>query len=234
MDLSIIFGTYNRRKYLMDCVESIRASVGSLSYEIIVVDAGSDDGSREYLAVQPDVVLLGERTLEGAIIAFNKGFSLARGWAVVNFNDDAICIGKVLEKSYAYLRQHQSTVGQIAFYYDTNCNGQFRPGDVVNGLQTANLGICQAWLGHAVGWWGLDDHTYGGDNRLSLEIWKLGYKVITDERFRAHHVQAQNGARRPNLDASSFWKRWEGRQVNIPARPVERSTLENAPIIRPW
>ena len=234
MDLSIVFGTYNRYSLLVDCIESIRQSVGNLHYEIIVVDGGSTDGSRQYLANQPDVVFLGEWELEGAIRAFNKGFSLTKGWATCQLNDDCVCIGSVLSDAYHYLRANQDAVGQIAFYFDTACNGQFRRGDIVNGFVTANLGMCQTLLGHAVGWWGQEDHTYGGDNRLSMEIWQLGYKVVALEQFKVHHIGDHGGPRRPNLDASNFWARWGGREIAIPPVPISREELEGRVIIRPW
>ena len=38
LDLSIVLGTYNRLPLLRDAIEGVRGSVGSLGYEIIVVD----------------------------------------------------------------------------------------------------------------------------------------------------------------------------------------------------
>ena len=154
MNLSIVFGTYNRMAYLVDCIESIRVSAGHLGYEIIVVDGGSTDGSREYLATQPDVVFLGERTLEGAIKAFNKGFSLARGWAVCNINDDIIFIGDCLGRAWQHLQDWQEKVAQVSFCFDTAHDGKFRRGDTPHGRQCANFGISQRVIGDYVGWWG--------------------------------------------------------------------------------
>lgn len=233
--VSIVMGTYNRIADLKESIESVRVSVGALNYEIIVVDGGSTDGSREYLVTQPDVVLLAEWKLDGAIRAFNKGFSLARGWAVVQFNDDAVCIGNVIEKSYHHLWAAREWLGQIAWLFDTGGDGYFRKGDIVRDLQTANLGICQAWIGHAVGWWGLEDRTYGGDNRLSLKVWELGYKVIALEQFRVHHKCAPDGPRQPNLDAANFWPRWTQRELVVPGEPiVRREEFGDTPIARPW
>lgn len=233
--LSIVFGTYNRKKLLIQCIESCRASVGDLTYEIIVVDGGSTDGSREWLAVQKDVVFLGEWQLEGAIRAFNKGFSLARGWATVNFNDDCVAIGSVMRDAYEYLWANRETVGQIAFYYDTMLSGLFRCGDIVRGYLTANLGMCQTWLGHKVGWWGKDGRTYGGDNRQSMEIWKLGYKVVGLEQFKVHHLHDVGGPRQPNVDANTFWDRWNRVKLDIPPAPtITEGDCANTPVIRPW
>ena len=227
MDLSIVFGTYNRYSLLVDCVESIRQSVGDLSYEIIVVDGGSTDGSREYLAVQPDVVFLGEWHLEGAIKAFNKGFSLAKGWAVVNINDDIIIIGDCLKWAYDYLRQHSEGVAQVAFVFDTAFNGQFRRGDMVHGCQAANFGMSQRILGEYVGWWGTTYHTYGGDTECSAKYWEIGWQVHSLEHCKVHHVEAQDALRRSNDAAPRFWSIWTPERVRqFPTVPKPRSEIE--------
>jgi len=47
--ISIIIVNYNGKKYLKDCLSSIMENGKSISYEIIVVDNGSKDGSVDYI-----------------------------------------------------------------------------------------------------------------------------------------------------------------------------------------
>ena len=236
MDLSIVFGTYNRRKHLVDCIESIRSSVGSLSYEIIVVDGGSDDGSREYLAVQPDVVFLGERTLDGAIIAFNKGFSFARGWAVVNCNDDNVFIEDCLAKAYRYLCEYRDRVAQVAFAHDEAFNGKFGRGDVVCGKQCANFGMAQRVIGNYVGWWGNTYHTYGGDTEASMKYWELGYTVYFLADCKVHHARVHDDLRRENDAAPHFFAIWTPDRIKaFPDSPViAREEMAKKGLVRLW
>jgi GT2 family glycosyltransferase len=49
MKLSVVILSYNTRDLLKNCLESISANTHGLDYEVIVVDNGSRDGSREYL-----------------------------------------------------------------------------------------------------------------------------------------------------------------------------------------
>mgnify|MGYP001619822745 FL=1 len=56
--ISVSFDTYFFTRLL---VEKVREFVGHREYEIIVVDRGSTDGSREWLTEQPDVHLLTDR-----------------------------------------------------------------------------------------------------------------------------------------------------------------------------
>ena len=236
MDLSIVFGTYNRKECLLDCIESIRHSVGSLSYEIIVVDGGSTDGSREYLATQPDVVFLGERCLEGAIKAFNKGFALARGWAVSNINDDIIFIGDCLSRAWQHLQDWQEKVAQVSFSFDTAHDGKFRRGDTPHGRQCANFGISQRVIGDYVGWWGTDYYTYGGDTVVGMKYWELGWQVRHLEDCKVHHLMLQDALRRRNDAADHFFQVWtKERAASFSARPVvSRAEMAKRKLVRLW
>ena len=236
MDLSVVFGTYNRKKHLVDCIESIRVSVGSLNYEIIVVDGGSTDGSREWLVTQKDVVLLGEWRLEGAIRAFNKGFFLARGWAVVNVNDDIVFIGDCLRQAHKYLWANQGQVAQVAFVHDTSLNGQWRPGDVVHGRLCANFGMAQRLIGDYVGWWGTSYHTYGGDTEASMKYWELGFRVEARDDCKVHHIQVHDALRRENDAAGQFFMVWTKERVGeFPTTPtVSHAEMAKRKLVRPW
>jgi len=236
MDLSVVFGTYNRRKHLLDCIESVRHSVGGLSYEIVVADAGSTDGGRELLATQPDVVLLGERSLDGAVVAFNKAFSLARGWSVCNCNDDNVFIGDCLEKAYRYLWAHQERVAQVAFAHDESFNGNFRRGDVISGKQCANFGLAQRLIGDYVGWWGETYHTYGGDTEVSMKYWELGYEVHFLPDCRVHHARVHDSLRRANDAAGRFYKIWTPERIkSFPRSPsVTREEMAKRKVVRLW
>lgn len=236
MDLSIVFGTHNRMKYLVDCVESIRASVGDLDYEIIVVDGGSTDGTRPYLAAQPDVVFLGEWNLEGAIKAFNKGFALARGWAVSNINDDIVFIGDCLNRAWHNLHQRQERVAQVSFCFDTAHDGKFRRGDTPHGRQCANFGMSQRVIGDYVGWWGKDYHTYGGDTVVSMKYWQLGWQVRHLEDCKVHHLLVRDALRRPNDAAEHFFQYWTAERVaSFPATPIiSRAEMAKRKLVRLW
>lgn len=56
--VSIVAVTYDTYFFVRLLVEKVREFVGAREYEIIIVDRGSRDGTREWLAAQPDVRLL--------------------------------------------------------------------------------------------------------------------------------------------------------------------------------
>jgi len=98
--LSIVFGTYNRYDMVVELIESIRQRVET-PYEIVIADGGSTDGTREWLVEQPDVVIIGERSLNGAVDAYNKAFSIAAGEFVAHLNDDCLLVDDSLDAACA-------------------------------------------------------------------------------------------------------------------------------------
>jgi glycosyltransferase involved in cell wall biosynthesis len=118
--VSIVTPSFNQAKYLRDTIESV-LNQDYPRIEYIVVDGGSNDGSREIIESY------GERISSwisepdsGQTDAVNKGFALARGeiFAWLNSDDtylpDAVCI------AVKYLQEH-SEIGMMygkAFYID--------------------------------------------------------------------------------------------------------------------
>jgi GT2 family glycosyltransferase len=87
---SIIIPSYNQVDYLKKCIESIREHT-DLSYEIIVVDNASKDGTAEYLRGIGSLVRY--RILEtnrGFAGAINVGMMMAKGKTMVLLNNDTI------------------------------------------------------------------------------------------------------------------------------------------------
>ena len=85
VDVSIILPVFNEQGHLVAEVDRIRASMdaSSYSYEIIVVDDGSTDGSAVTLETIPDIRLLRFRTNRGSGSARKFGTRAARGRVVV-------------------------------------------------------------------------------------------------------------------------------------------------------
>ena len=110
MDLSIIIVSYNSLKFIKNCIESLFFSIGSLegkenknkiTWELIIVDNGSSDGSIEYLKkleLESDwisVIEMGEN--RGFCSASNIGTERARGEFLLFLNPDTKFIQKGLD-----------------------------------------------------------------------------------------------------------------------------------------
>jgi N-acetylglucosaminyl-diphospho-decaprenol L-rhamnosyltransferase len=120
IDLSILIVSWNVADLLATCLESILAgSLGvvgpgqdalqdatGLVAEIIVVESGSQDHSREVLARFPQVRVLAQAENIGFTRGNNLALAEARGRHVLLLNPDTEVIGDALVQMVAYLDAH--------------------------------------------------------------------------------------------------------------------------------
>jgi len=96
---SIVILTHNQLAYTRSCLESIRQYTGqSPSYELIVVDNGSTDGTLAFLEGQADVRLIANPDNRGFPRAANQGIQAARGKQVLLLNNDTVVTTGWLER----------------------------------------------------------------------------------------------------------------------------------------
>lgn len=74
---AIVILSYNTQKETRECVESIRANCAPGTYELIVVDNASVDGSVDWLKQQTDMKLLCNKVNQGFPVGCNQGIRLA-------------------------------------------------------------------------------------------------------------------------------------------------------------
>ena len=87
---SIIILNYNLRAYMQGLLDSIRRYTMPGTYEIIVVDNGSQDGSVEWLQLQQDVRLIANQENVGFPKGCNQGMNIAQGDELLLLNNDVV------------------------------------------------------------------------------------------------------------------------------------------------
>jgi GT2 family glycosyltransferase len=98
LDLSIIIVNWNTRQMLADCLNSIEATVDDLSFEVIVVDNGSTDGSQAMLAEKyPHVRLIANHENVGFARANNQAVAVSQGRYVLLLNSDALLLSRAVQ-----------------------------------------------------------------------------------------------------------------------------------------
>ena len=87
-EASVIIPVYNNIHYTAACLHSIVAEAGQRSFEIIVVDDCSDDGSAEFLAECSGITVIRNEHNSGFIASCNRGAAAAVGNTLVFLNND--------------------------------------------------------------------------------------------------------------------------------------------------
>ena len=86
-DISIVTPVFNSIRWIDLCIRSVRHALQGQSYEHIVVDGGSTDGTLEYVNQQQDIRLIFGPD-KGMYDALNKGMAAARGRILGHLNAD--------------------------------------------------------------------------------------------------------------------------------------------------
>lgn len=114
VDISIIIVNYKVKDYIIPCIDSIYQTINDqISFEIIVVDNHSNDGSVE--AIQdlfPKVIQLHNNQNKGFSKGVNQGASQANGEFIFILNPDTI-IGEKCVESLIKIIQNDSKIGAI-------------------------------------------------------------------------------------------------------------------------
>ena len=227
-EVSVVFGSFNRRPYLMATLASIRAHDFDGPMEIIAVDGGSTDGALEYLVSQKDVVTIvqhnrGEwrdkpiaRRSWGYFM--NLAFKAAQGKFICMISDDCLLVPGAIRNGIEAYREAAATgqlVGAVAFYFSN------RPGpddyyvNTVYGVLNVNHGLYRREALVAINYADEDAFAfYNADSDLCMRMHDAGYAIVDSPgSFVEHHSHANEGVRATNEhhmseDDLRFMARW--------------------------
>ncbi|RPJ51037.1 MAG: glycosyltransferase family 2 protein [Chloroflexi bacterium] len=117
VDASIIIPTYNRRKSLLETLTAIdHQVVGDASFEVLVVDDGSTDGTEAIYDKKFSFPLnYLQQANQGSAVARNTGAAKARGWLLIFLDDDMDVERQYVSKLIQLHRRHPHAVGMGAF-----------------------------------------------------------------------------------------------------------------------
>lgn len=111
IDLSIIIVSYNTKDVLQGCLASVRVNAPKkYSYEVIVVDNGSIDGSVDMAKKDfPEVLVIENRENLGFSKANNIGVKKAKGKHVLFLNSDTVVRDHTLDTIVDFMEEHVET-----------------------------------------------------------------------------------------------------------------------------
>ncbi|QKE75387.1 glycosyltransferase [Arthrobacter citreus] len=127
MKTSIIILTYNQLEVSKKCFESLAKYTKEDEVEIIVIDNGSTDGTREYLKSKPSFITIFNEINMGFAKGCNQGIEVATGENILFLNNDTIVTENWLEAMLKLLYSNEKIgmVGPVSNY--------------VSGLQRINV-----------------------------------------------------------------------------------------------
>ncbi|MDR3048046.1 MAG: glycosyltransferase, partial [Bacteroidales bacterium] len=109
MQVSIIIVNFNTKNFLYNCLESIYKHTKDISFEIIVSDNGSTDGSIELVKSKfPAVILIANNKNLGFGAANNRGLEIAKGEFVFFLNSDTILLNNAVNIFYTYWQNYRN------------------------------------------------------------------------------------------------------------------------------
>jgi hypothetical protein len=112
-DLSVVLVCWNNKDYLGPCLQSLYECGLRRSFEVVVVDNGSTDGSQEMLRSEfPQVMLIQNAGNVGLGRATNQGIQSTMGQYVLLLNNDTLVNGASLNRMVDYL-ESTPTAGAV-------------------------------------------------------------------------------------------------------------------------
>jgi GT2 family glycosyltransferase len=105
-EVSIMLVNWNTRDMTLECLRSIYAQTTETSFEVIVLDNGSHDGSADAIAAEfPQVRLIIEPVNHGFAHATNLQAVHAHGEKLLLLNTDTIVLDGAIDQLVAFSRQ---------------------------------------------------------------------------------------------------------------------------------
>ncbi|HEY6073177.1 MAG TPA: glycosyltransferase family 2 protein, partial [Anaerolineales bacterium] len=127
VDMSIVLVCWNNKAYLDPCLKSLYESGLKSSFDVIVVDNGSMDGSQQMLAgIYPDVKLIQNQGNVGLGKASNQGIEATQGRYILLLNNDTLVNAPALDLLVEFLDAHPEA-GAVAGKL-LNPDGSFQSG----------------------------------------------------------------------------------------------------------
>jgi GT2 family glycosyltransferase len=229
--ISVVLGSYNRRRFLKATIQSIRNNGISVPYEIIVVDGGSTDGSLRWLSRQKDIITIvqhNQGSFRGQPIQrrswgyfMNLGFKCAQGEFIVMISDDSLLVPDSIMNGLDYYKRLTAqgrNIGALAFYFrNWPEQWQYFVRTTIGDKISVNHGMFRRSALEDVGWIEEERYQfYHADSDLSLKLWQRGYEVVDCpsayvEHFRhANSIMRKQNMQSQKSDWSAYLDKWAG------------------------
>ena len=107
LDLTLVIVSFNTREILLRCLGTIKSYTEDISYEVIVVDNASEDGTVDAVVESfPDVHLITNPDNRGFSAANNQGIIASKGQKIGLLNPDTLLTENSFKKIVDFFGKH--------------------------------------------------------------------------------------------------------------------------------
>ena len=110
MDVSVIIVNYNTKELTKNCVDSIFEQTSGVSYEVILVDNASTDGSTDLFNQDERIKFIRSDINLGFGKANNLGYQYAIGKYIFLLNSDTILLNNAIKEFYVQMEARDRTI----------------------------------------------------------------------------------------------------------------------------
>lgn len=128
MDVSVIIVNYNTMEITLNCINSIFEHTKDISFEVILVDNASTDGSKEYFEKDTRVVYVYNDENIGFGRANNIGYTYAKGKYLFFLNSDTTLLNNALKMFFIHAERRKNVdaiYGTILLDVNNNVNSSY-------------------------------------------------------------------------------------------------------------
>ena len=139
VDVSVVIATYNRSRQVKEAIDSVLAQSAPVR-EIIVVDDGSKDDTREQLLSYGDRIRPFFQANGGASAARNLAMRMAQGSWIAFLDDDDVWLPEKIEQQMELVRRNPELRGHGNFAVPQRVEQQVERHDLRKRGRIARLG----------------------------------------------------------------------------------------------
>jgi len=206
---SVVLPTLNEREYITDCLDSLEAQDHEGIAEILVVDGGSTDGTREMVRSRGGMVRLVDNPKVTAAAAMNVGIAAAREDVIVRVDAHAVyatdyvsqSLQTLVESGAGLVGGRMRPIGRTAFGRAVAAvtsspfgmgPGRFHYATAAQDVETAWLGTYRRSTVTDVGGYDETELQWAAeDQELNYRLRRAGHRIRLDPSIRSSYFPRQ-------------------------------------------
>ena len=197
-ELCIVIGTRNRKDILAKCLNSLKQEINT-RHQIIVIDAGSTDGTIEYLEQINEIQLVCDGKPIGQAQSFNRVLRTVSCRFFCWLSDDNVVQPGILDSAVNILKANNE-IGLVALKVKDvkgpKADKPYLGAIYKTGVLNCNQGVIRSDLFKKIGYFDESFKNYGIDADVTTKVLLSGYRVVYTKaiaihHYREHHAQGE-------------------------------------------